>query len=68
MTCADCGAACQGKYCSTCEQIRLNEKLHGDSVDGDDQDWEITQTGLDGDAEGQATLDGAIAKPAGGSE
>jgi hypothetical protein len=33
MSCQDCGARCQGKYCSMCEQIRINEKLHGDSVD-----------------------------------
>lgn len=33
MSCQDCGARCQGTYCEMCEQIRINEKLHGDSVD-----------------------------------
>jgi len=39
-TCQNCGASCQGTYCSMCEQIKLNEKLHGDSVDLEDGDGE----------------------------
>jgi len=38
MSCQNCGSQCQGKYCSTCEQIRLNEKLYGDSVEDEEGD------------------------------
>ena len=32
-TCTRCGARCTGDMCAGCEQIQINEKLHGDSVD-----------------------------------
>lgn len=62
MTCERCGTACQGGLCRECEQIRLDEKLHGTSVETLDE-WTIDQRGL-GDAgpEGQATLDGALVR------
>lgn len=66
MTCERCGAPCQGRRCRGCEQDQANEKLYGGATDdgGDAGDgWTVEQQGLDGEAhEGQATLDGGVAK------
>ena len=32
MTCQNCGSRCTGKLCAGCEQIQINEKLHGSEV------------------------------------
>lgn len=68
MTCADCGMPCKGRLCVTCRQIEINEKLHGDSVDDDDE-WQVEQQGLDGEAAtGQTTLDGGVVTDRGESD
>ena len=73
MTCELCGSPCNGSMCRGCEQIQINEKLHGTPGDDvgrdqgrDDETWAVAQQGL-GDAEvsGQTTLDGGIRKEGG---
>jgi len=69
MSCERCGSPCQGHRCRGCEEIGECEARHGETVDREDADeWTVAQTGLDGEAEGQATLTGDIAKPVGGEE
>ena len=38
MSCQQCGACCHGDLCAMCEQISLNEKLHGSAVNEGDED------------------------------
>jgi hypothetical protein len=72
MSCDRCGAPCRGRLCRGCEDIQRNEKLHGTAVDDvgrddtSDNEWSVEQQGLDGEVhEGQATLDGGVAKDGG---
>lgn len=60
MPCVECGSPCQGLRCRECEMIAACEARHGDRVD--DQEWRVEQEGIDGDAQGQATLDGGVRK------
>lgn len=69
MPCSRCGGSCQGDRCAGCADIDRCEARHGDRVERDDSpDWQVEQTGLDGEAAGQTTLDGGIAKPQGGDD
>lgn len=66
MTCDNCGSSCQGHRCAECEMIAAAEAKHGETAEEDDRTWAVEQTGLDGEAEGQATLSGDVVKPTGG--
>lgn len=49
MTCSQCGAPCQGALCRGCEQIELNEKLHGTEAAEEYERWELEKAAEEAD-------------------